>query len=314
MDELRWILLGIAVVMVAAIYFFSRSRKKDQPVSPLDAANEVPSFKARESFENEWVDGVGPVRVVGSSDEEVIDHFREEQDDSELSSKNYSQPEDRFNIEPIVNDSPAEIYPVDPREDEYEDDEAAADEFEQQSPGQFAEAAEKTPGHHSGITHTEESESEATSPEANEKEAAVDDVIAVYVLGTEEEPLIKGEKILSASYALHLEHGDMKIFHRHSETDQAKILFSMANIMQPGWFDIEHMHQLETRGVSFFMQVNLVDQPSRVLDDMLICAHGMATMLGASLCNPSKQLLDEAYTSHLREKVKKLAELKAHTV
>lgn len=297
MDELRWILLGIAVVMVAGIYFFSRSRKKDQPVSPLDAANDVPSFSARESSENEWVDGVGPVRVVAASDEEIIDRFRETLDSHDLSVENVpeksSQIEDPFSVEPVINDDTAEIQPVDPREDDYEDSEVAADEFE-------AEAAQKNAPEQPEEDHSEE--------------AAIDDVIAVYVLATEEEPVIKGEKILSASYALHLEHGDMKIFHRHSDTDERNILFSMANILQPGWFDIDNMHKLETRGISFFMQVNLVDEPSRVLDDMLICAHGMATMLGASLCNPNRQPLDEAYTNQLREKVRKLAELKAHSV
>ena len=303
MDELRWILLGIAVVMIAAIYFFSRSRNKDQSDSPLDAANEVPSFSAKESPANEWVDGVGPVRVVASSDEEIIDRFREDQGENKLTdepgSKKNPQLEDPFKIEPETNNDMADIQPVDPVEDDYEDDELAADEFEAMSKGESAANTENN--------------ADARSHE-DQNEAAIDDVIAVYVLASEEEPVIKGEKILSASYALHLEHGDMKIFHRHSDTDETKILFSMANILQPGWFDIDNMHKLETRGVSFFMQVNLVDEPSRVLDDMLICAHGMSTMLGATLCNPNRQPLDEAYTTQLREKVKKLAELKAHSV
>lgn len=298
MDELRWILLGVAIVVVVAIYFFSRTRNREQPPSPLEAANEMPAFSAKdEAAKGEWVDGVGPVRVVEKFDQHTIETVeslsRSLKEDPLVAEEkqapdNSVQPGNKVGAEPTpepeapaqplntepeaaaeINDEPQ---PLDPAEDEYEDEEV---------------------GH---------------------QEAAIDDVIAVYVLASDEEPTIKGEKILSASYALNLEHGEMKIFHRHSDDADRKILFSAANIQEPGWFDVESMHQLETKGISFFMQVNLVDDPSRVLDDMLICAHGMSTMLGAKLCNPHKQLLDEAYTNSLRDKVKKLATLKSQAI
>jgi len=82
----------------------------------------------------------------------------------------------------------------------------------------------------------------------------------------------------------------------------------MANIQEPGWFDMENINQLETLGMSFFMQANLLENPSHVLDDMLICAHRMATMLDATLCNAQRQPLDEESTALLREKVNLLLE------
>lgn len=275
MDELRWILLGAAVVIIIGIYVFSRNRKRDNVYADSSLDEDVPSFSAKDGQDDGWVDGVGPVRVVESTSidkaaehlDTVIEQNRVSQSESEADSAETIEPQ-----------------PLDPEEDEYEDQEVEA------------------------------SATESTESNAAQQDVAIDDVIAVYVLGSSEEPLIRGEKILSASYAMNLQHGDMKIFHRYADDDSAKILFSMANIQEPGWFDIENINQLETKGLSFFMQVNLVDEPSKVLDDMLICAHGIATMLGASLCNPHRQLLDEAYTNMLREKVRRLSELKPQSI
>lgn len=291
MDELRWILLAIAVIVIVVIYLFSRSRNRDQSVTQVDSVEDVPSFSAN-AEDDAWVDGVGPVRVVSQDSEadfelpetpveqtpvdDIVGSSEMTQADSlpedETPAKNITLDESRASQ--TQNSQPFAPQPLDPQEDEFIDEEVPVQQTDTQ-------------------------------------DAAIDDVIAVYVLAADEEPLIKGEKIYSACHALKLEYGEMKIFHRQSEDGEKKILFSMANIMEPGWFDVDEMHHLETRGVSFFMQVNLVDEPSRVLDDMLICAHGMSTMLGAKLCNPHRELLDEAYTNSMREKVKKLAQLKA---
>jgi len=283
MDQLRWILLGVAVAVIVAIYFLSRNRRKAQQNSPLDAANEAPSFSAEEEPVNDWVDGVGPVRVVSHSDQEVIESFQDEIAAPEALDVDNPFPgnmDESYELDHEVPD--AELIPEETPEPEAEPEQETL---------QF----------------------EDIDAQGENLDQAVDDVIAVFVLASANEPAIKGEKILSASYGLELEHGDMRIFHRYaksSDTSNKEILFSMANMMEPGWFDIEEMHNIETQGVSFFMQVNLVEHPSEVLDEMLICAHRMATMTGAQLCNAQRKPLDEQHTNELREKVKRLTELK----
>ncbi len=270
MDDLRWILLSSAVVIVVVIYFFTRARKKDQYELPLSKQKEVPSFSATDEVaDNDWRDGVGPVRVVAASAEILIDENK--------------QPEVDAAEEPEIQDiqNPAEVSPAETT----------------------AEQPEKT----------EELESAEIQPTAEESDVAIDDVISVYVLAKADVP-IKGEKILGASYALHLDYGDMKIFHRHSQTQSRDIEFSMANTQQPGWFEIDDMNEMQTTGLSFFMQVNLVEKPSAVLDEMLICAHSLSTLLGATLCNAQRQPLDEASTIELRKKVKRLEVIKSQSV
>lgn len=294
MDQFRWILLGAAIILVIGIYLFGRQRKKSHSRLPLDAANQAPSFSADEGEDDAWIDGVGPVRVVSQSDREIIEQFQQE----------IAEPSvlDRDNPFAESADAPADEL----MQDDHQPDEEIPDESLQQ-----AASADTKPAARQADSPEEQKSQPEQSPD-EQTEQPVDDVIAVFVMAEKEQPPIKGEQILSASYALNLQHGDMKIFHRHSQNDDS-ILFSMANVFEPGWFELEQINQLETRGITFFMQVNRVEDPADVLDEMLICAHRMSTMLGASLCNAHRQPLDETYTRQLREKVQALIELKAQT-
>jgi cell division protein ZipA len=301
MDQFRWILLGAAIILVIGIYLFGRQRKKSHTRLPLDAANQAPSFSADDDVDDSWVDGVSPVRVVSQSDREIIEQFQQE----------IAEPSVLDRDNPFAESADTDASAGELMQDDYQQDVEIPDESLQAA----TESADTKSETHQAATPAEQKPQPEPQPEQQQQqqtEQPVDDVIAVFVMAEKEQPPIKGEQILSASYALNLQHGDMKIFHRHSKTDNS-ILFSMANVFDPGWFELEQINQLETRGITFFMQVNRLEDPADVLDEMLICAHRMSTMLGASLCNAHRQPLDESYTRQLREKVQTLIELKAQT-
>jgi len=300
MSDLRWILLVVAIIVVAGVYFFSRARKKTQTSSLLNAAEDVPSFSAKETTtDDEWMHGVGPVRVVSEAEKiSPVDSIKTDAPAEELvesiQQENYREPVESTQIE-----SQPDHHPLEHSRDIKQPESEKID----------SETVQSNSEHETGRKDKPVSDKKTMD---KEHAPVIDDVVSVYVLSKVEEK-IKGEKILSASYALHLDYGEMKIFHRYSQDAQRKIEFSMANIETPGWFDIENINDMQTRGVSFFMQANLVDNPSAVLDEMLICAHNLSTMLGAMLCNGQRKILDESSTIELREKVKRLEEIKAQT-
>jgi len=261
MDYLRWILLAVGIVIIVAVYFWSRSRKTNRDYSPLDAANEVPSFSAKEST-SEWVEGVGPVRVV--SKDEFADVIPEINSNLEVES-----------------------------EESVEEDTVESEEIETEVPEEYA---------------VDQVSEEATA-EAEETDNAIteDDVVSLFVVADRGEEL-KGEQILSSTFAAKLEYGDMNIFHRKDQ--QGKIMFSMANMLEPGWFDFEKMHEIKTRGITLFTQLSLCTDPVESLDEMLVCAHSLATMLNGQLCDQNRQLLNETMAKSLREKAKYFASLK----
>jgi cell division protein ZipA len=265
MDDFRWILLAIGIAFVIAIYLWSRSRKNNTEFSSYQHTNDAPSFSATED-NNEWVDGVGPVRVVKSFDADEMDSFNAG-DSAPAQPQPTLQKED---VKPVVVNQAQTSAPVENTQEQ---------------------VVEKKP-------EPEQPRSETNEPE----KPSVDDVVVLYLVaahGTE----LKGEQILSATYATQLQYGDMKIFHRKDAND--KTLFSMTNMMEPGWFEFDKMHEMKTRGISLFVQLSLCSDPVKTLDDMLVCAHTLSSMLSAQLCDQNRQKLNESFTTALREKAKR---------
>jgi len=262
MEELRWILLGVGIIIVAGVYFWGRAKKREKNDSFYVANEEVPSFSATDENDEKWSDGVGPVRVVQSFNNDEMDTFNidESTDDSAITD-NLSDTNDSV---PVTDDA-ADQESLSSDEDEVIKDEVIVEE---------------------------------------KSEPAVNDVVALYLVAQRENEL-KGEQVLSSTFATQLEYGQMNIFHR--KDSNGKIIFSMSNMMEPGSFDFDHMHEMTTRGVSLFIQLSLCDDPVKALDDMLICAHSLASMLNAQLCDQNRQLLNETYTKALREKAKGFA-------
>ena len=268
MEYLRWILLAIAVVIVIGVYVWSRSRKqRTGSYSSLYAGNDAPSFSAGRSG-SEWVDGVGPVRVsrVDNDVEEVLASIKE---DARPGSKL-----SRMRREAMLRNVA--------KTDSVKADDVSTNINEDDAPA---------------------AASSSTSAASCKKDE--DDLVALYLVAPRGEQ-IKGEQILSATYAVQLEFGDKNIFHR--KDSNGSVMFSMASMQEPGYFDIENMHQTKTRGITLFTQLSFCTRPVKALDDMLVCAHSLASMLGVQVCNADRKLLDESYTLGLRAKAKQFAE------
>ena len=269
MEYLRWILLAIAVVIVIGVYVWSRSRKqRTGSYSSLYAEKDLPSLSAGKGAGNEWVDGVGPVRVR-RTDNDVNEVLASIKEDARPGSKLA-----RMRREAMLRNV-AKAEPV---------------------------KTDKT------NTHAEEESSpaaEASKPAASAAKKDEDDLVALYLVAPRGEQ-IKGEQILSATYAVNLEYGDKNIFHRYDS--DGSVMFSMASMQEPGYFDIDNMHQMKTRGITLFTQLTYCTRPVKALDEMLVAAHSLASMLGVQVCNADRKLLDENYTLGLRAKAKQFAD------
>lgn len=137
--------------------------------------------------------------------------------------------------------------------------------------------------------------------EQQDQEQASQDIIVLTVIARAEEGL-HGDKINSAALANKLKYGYMDIFHRMGEN--AKPVFSVANMVEPGSFDPETIHDLRTPGLTFFMQLPVFGKASDVLTDMMQCAYQVAELLDADLCNRQRQLLTQSEAEELRELAK----------
>lgn len=116
-------------------------------------------------------------------------------------------------------------------------------------------------------------------------------VIALHVLALEGDRF-GGGQILQVLLSSGLQFGDMNIFHRHEEENgQGAVLFSVANAVEPGVFDLDHIDQLRTPGLSFFMELGRNVDPVNAFEFMVDSARYASRMLGGQLCDERRSEL-----------------------
>ena len=67
--------------------------------------------------------------------------------------------------------------------------------------------------------------------------------------------LYHGRSLVEAMQSQSLKYGDMNIFHRVDQKTKSK-LFSVANALEPGTFDLSDLDDFQSSGLTFFMQLH----------------------------------------------------------
>jgi len=141
----------------------------------------------------------------------------------------------------------------------------------------------------------------AESLETSAQDLAIDRVFSIHVMATTQ--LFEGRQLLELLLQYGLRFGDMNIFHRHEHpTGQGDILFSMAQAVEPGTFNIDSLSRDLVPGVSFFM--SLPGKKSTLAFDLMIdTARRLAYELQADLLDANSQVLTQAELDQWREAV-----------
>ena len=128
-----------------------------------------------------------------------------------------------------------------------------------------------------------------------------------------------GLDILNAVAELGMKFGDMNLFHAYAGKEPGGApLCSLANTVEPGTFNIEHMAELETPGLSLFMQLpGPLDGPT-AFERLLQLGRALAERLDGELCDETRSVLTLQTIGHLKEKIEtwrfrqKVAAIKSH--
>lgn len=114
-----------------------------------------------------------------------------------------------------------------------------------------------------------------------------------------------GGELLEALLKAGLRFGDMNIFHRYSDIKgDGELLFSMANMVKPGYFDLEAMDDFETPGVSLFMTLPLKADSMKSFDLMVDTARDIADALGGELKDEQRSVMTRQTIDHCRERIR----------
>lgn len=304
MDTLRWILLVIGILVLAGIYFFgkrsewrqkTRGGEQNDPrfdevsdVEGWDDGNDVIVLPKRQTSQNgsveaagnEWQDDVRPIRRDASA---------ETTDAPAGEGGGWVEDVKRLPTE----DESAKHAPPTPKVEEV--DVLLADDDD----GWIDDVRPIRRDHSKTRSDSPERADVAASPQ--EEPGQPEELLIIHVTA-EPGSFFAGADIEEAFAANDLSFGVMQIYHR--KADRGEPLFSVINMIKPGVFDPERFPELETPGISLFMQLPGPEQPMVAFRALSDCAQRLAERLGGRLQDESHSTLTTQTLGHYEERVR----------
>jgi cell division protein ZipA len=131
-----------------------------------------------------------------------------------------------------------------------------------------------------------------------------DKIVSVYLVARAGRTL-SGPDLVVAAEKAGLVYGHMNIFHRlvdqHHELGP---IFSVANLVKPGFFDLRAIKELETPGVNFFIALPGPLSALDAWDTLLPTAQRMAELLDAVLLDEERNALGRQRIANIRDELR----------
>ncbi|WP_165310595.1 cell division protein ZipA [Vibrio ziniensis] len=279
MQELRFVLIVVGALAIAALLFHGlwtskkegKSKFGDKPLSKLDVVQEE----------------LVPSRAFTPEDDyEIIRKDRKEPDFG------FSDAEPK--TDPLISD-------YEPDVDDVVSDDTVSEALEVEVPSVIVEQESDDIA---PIAKTE------VQPKADDKEQQVSqpdemEVIVLNVHCSGSEPFV-GTKLFDSMQQNGLLYGEMDIFHRHADmSGTGKVLFSVANMMQPGTLKHDDPAEFTTKGISFFMTLPCYGDPAQNFKLMLKTAQQIADDLSGNVLDDSRNMMTpdrlDAYRKQIQD-------------
>ncbi|UTM58053.1 cell division protein ZipA [Photobacterium sp. CCB-ST2H9] len=340
MQELRLVLIIVGVLAISALLLHGLwSSRKDKPAKfgekPIGRLDEGKT-KDNEGFDQ---DGIGSVRVIANGgepeapakrparkepelhfgDELAIDPLFDapatpaapvaEERRGEISQD--SQPEVTASVQTSASVEEAVLETVIPEVEV----QAEAEVIQQapQSEPQFVSADSRV-SEQAILPQTEEVQVEAAQqvsevplaePEAPVEEVKLEPdflVLNVHARGGE---MLTGVKLFQCLERHHLIYGENSVYHRHADlAGTGPVLFTVANMVSPGYFPQDQLDEFATPGVAFYLMLPCHGRADDNFNLMLQTVQRIADDMGADILDHERNLITPQRLKAYREKAK----------
>lgn len=132
----------------------------------------------------------------------------------------------------------------------------------------------------------------------------VERIVSLFVVARDEQ-VFHGADLVVAMEKAGLEFGAMNIFHRllDGKPEQGAV-FSVANMVKPGNFDMNALDSTETPGLSFFMTLPGPLSALDAWDTMLPTAQRLAKLLEGLVLDEERNALGRQRIAHIRDELR----------
>ena len=147
---------------------------------------------------------------------------------------------------------------------------------------------------------------DTTEQTANSSKVEIETQIIILSVVMPQNHQMSGAALLPSLLTLGLKYGEMNIFHRHQDNaGNGAVTFSLANMLNPGSFDLDSMETFVTQGVSLFMTLPNASDPFATFEQMLAAAKQLAQEFNAQLLDDKRNVMtkqtEQHYVSKIRE-------------
>ena len=294
MDKLRLTLLIVGCFIVLGIYlweiFYKTSPKKKTDI--LDAVDETPDIPLT-PFNNEAEDSAAAMAVLGS----LLTQTRDQNIGESNPVVPLTTPEPENNHDAPDDELPL---PLEMSVKDYETESSENNDYDV-----FAAIEEDIQEHEDERT-PEVPEQDADTLKANQSS---EDLLVLYITSPAH-ILFNGLSISKAADEVGMVYGHMNIFHHFGpgKLHSGQPLFSIANMHEPGSFDLGRMADLKTKGVVVFMYSPASIDASVVFELYLNTTQRVAEILGGDVRTSDNEILNTASIKTLRDKAGSLSD------
>ena len=144
----------------------------------------------------------------------------------------------------------------------------------------------------------------ASSDLGKRNDESFDKIVTLY-LAARAGTKLHGPDIVVAAEKTGLVYGHMGVFHRLVDNHPERgPVFSVANIMKPGSFDMANIQSMETPAIAFFLTLPAPVAALDAWETMLPTAQRMAELLDGVVLDESRNALGRQRIAHIRDELR----------
>lgn len=142
------------------------------------------------------------------------------------------------------------------------------------------------------------------APDESKPEAEKVIILHVSARGADK---FQGSELFGAMRAESLRYGRHDIFHRYLQEESSLVdpnpVFSVANMVEPGTFDLNSSADERYQGITMFLALPGPTDPVAAFADMLATGRRLAATLGGELLDQTGSTVSRQSASHIREEI-----------